>query len=97
MSKPKTDQEVIELVVNYLANNKHATRAELRRKCHVDTPRLVKLEQQGHYKLPKPLSLSQCATIRRKMGGNGFDNWQIKPNKAYPAGYVPRERSLNHG
>ncbi|MEY2630766.1 MAG: hypothetical protein RLZZ469_1663 [Bacteroidota bacterium] len=91
MSKPKTDKEVIDLVVNYLAQNKNASRAELKRKLHVDTPRLVRLEKEGHYKLPKPLSLSQCATIRRKMRGNGFDNWQIKANKPYPAGYVPRK------
>jgi hypothetical protein len=52
----KTDEEVISLVTEYIANNKYATRSDLRKVTGVTQTRLQQLAAEGHFKFPAPVS-----------------------------------------
>ena len=48
----KTDDELKNIVINYLANNKYATQTDLRRVTGASIERLKKLSDEGTFTMP---------------------------------------------
>lgn len=74
--KNKTDEEVIKLVIEYMANNKFVTRNDLRRVTGVSQPRLQQLALEGHFKFPAPIPRK----IRHMFGKSEWANNFKLPN-----------------
>lgn len=71
-----TDQDLVNEINSYVANNKMVSRAELKNKLKTSRQRLEKLEANGLVKLPAKLSKSAGATLGRRKS-NTCANWYI--------------------
>jgi hypothetical protein len=56
----KTDDELKEIVINYLANNKYATQTDLRRVTGASVERLKKLADAGNFVFPNRIPKNKC-------------------------------------
>lgn len=56
----KTDAELVEIVLNYMAKNKYATQTDLKRATGSSTERLKKLADAGYYVWPNKIPRGKC-------------------------------------
>jgi hypothetical protein len=58
--KTKTDAEVVDIVINYMATNRYATQTDLRRVTGSSVERLKKLADAGYYVWPNRIPRNKC-------------------------------------
>ncbi len=87
-NKTLTDDELLIAIKSYLANHKHVTLNELRRKLSTSIERISRIAAAANLTLPAKLSRSAGATLGRKKSavcGNWYINrpapWQTTPKK----------------
>lgn len=87
-NKPLTDDALLAAIKSYLANNKHVTLNELRRKLSSSVERIARVAAAADITLPAKLSRSAGATLGRRKSAvceNWFINrpapWQTAPKK----------------
>lgn len=75
-NKPLTDSALLEAIKSYLANHKHVTRGELRRKLSSSVERIERVAAAANITLPAKLSRSAGATLGRRKSAV-CENWFI--------------------
>jgi hypothetical protein len=69
----KTDQELISLIVEYLAVNKLATQQDLRRLTKASVKRMKELADAGHFVYPKKIPVNKRHLLSDQTRWRRFD------------------------
>jgi hypothetical protein len=85
----KSDQELIDLIVEYLASNKLATQQDLRRLTNASVKRMKELADAGHFTYPKKIPVNKRHLLSDQTTWRRFDlksgvRWENATDSRHP-------------